>query len=236
MGESLKAVLGALVIMGTFRGMTWLMDEPWVWKARLASSLMIAVPGILLIREKYRKDLVPDYLGRQMGEYFERNGFCFAVRLKSEKVCELEVYFQNQYAMACQVMVSLEPTMDGLDLSGLETLKLSIACAPGAYGKVSQEMLIPAQLKGTVVQWDVTASVEYPNGRGKLLRYHNGLRVGNRPATGTYLLTLASLFAGHIYQEKPARISLQFPEYSNASGNPVPPRFRTFWQVGDPLL
>jgi len=222
MSQTLKSVLGMLVILGGIGGITWLMQanpgETWIWWWRVGSALSVGIPSILLIREAFRKDLAPDYLHQLMGDYFERNGFCFAACLENaDQGCQLELYFQNQYEGFCKAVVWLVPTKDVfVDRSGLGEKKFEIDCGPGAFGKVTEDISVPSQLKGETTRWDVTANVEYPQGRGRLLRYRNGMRVS------------ASR------ESSPARILLKFPvSGTSRQKGSAPHRVVTLWQMGD---
>jgi hypothetical protein len=55
---------------------------------------------------------------------------------------------------------------------------VGISCDAAAFGKASIWWPVPEEAQGKEVSIDVAASVKYPTGRGRLLRFRDGLRVG----------------------------------------------------------
>ena len=68
---------------------------------------------------------------------------------------------------------------------------------------------------GKVQSFDVSASVAYPNGKGRWLRFSDGYLVRTTSALGNAFrrsLTFFGVLAGHIVWMAPARVKIQLPE------------------------
>src|SRR3954471_8098561 len=103
MGESLKAILGGVILLGAIaifgfwfaKGVT---PTPFIWSMRLFLPLLVIGCAALLVREARRADLAPDFIRRLIGKPFERDGACFNIFPSArDGVCFLNIAFQNQY-------------------------------------------------------------------------------------------------------------------------------------------
>ena len=90
--------------------------------------------------------------------------------------------------------------------------------------------------------WDVAAEVEYPAGRGVLLRGRNGIDVGDHlVGTGEQAVKAATrlvLSATHLplSSARSARVTLRMP--SGVNTEEMPPgdlRTETIWKLGDAI-
>jgi hypothetical protein len=81
MGESIKVVcVLVLGVASIAAAVAWFDDQPnsVTWAIRIGGPILslLAIAGFL--RLHLRRDLAPDYLRRSAGNYFNRDGFCFA--------------------------------------------------------------------------------------------------------------------------------------------------------------
>lgn len=214
MGESGKAVLALLMIVGMIGTvMAWMTDgAPW---PALAGFPALAVGSLgVLLWSLMRKDKYPDLLRQRCGGYFERDGFCFAIVPAAEEgQARLDVYFQNRFENPCQAQVVIRPSQQFfLNRRPIEMLTVEILCEGAAFGVASVPWAVPAKYQGKKQSFDIGAGVEYPAGRGAMGRYRDGLRVGkagSRPWSG--VLTLSGAVAGIVVLHQPAKIRVQLP-------------------------
>jgi hypothetical protein len=243
MKESLKSMLGGIVFLGCLGAITWLVDPPqgetWQYKVRWISLAMILVPIIVLIWATLRKDKAPDFLGKLTKRYFERDGFCFVlVPEVRDGVCWLTAYFQNRYEKPCRASIVLKPSSFFFKSNEqTKNLAMGVACEGAAFGKISAPWPVPLESQGKEASLDVAASVEYSQGRGKLLRYRDGLRVGAAKTDfwREGLIVLGAM-TGSIVINKSARTKLLLPK-NVASELPESPQTKTeiVWKLGDAL-
>ncbi len=179
------------------------------------------------------KDKAPDLLARIVPRYFERDGFCFAiVPGTADHRGQLVFYYQNRYERACEGTIWMAPTKVAFkDVSDLPEFKVQVVCGGGEFGKRHCECGLPLRFRGESILWDVRAQTQYPNGRGKLLRMRDGLRVGGENQAGTFLALL--LFVGAWYYKKPARIKIKFPDEMFSVEYTSDWKQETLWKPGD---
>jgi hypothetical protein len=246
MNESIKAVLGLMVaacvligIMSWFPSMTNQVSAV-TWWLRIGCPILGAIFLAPLIWAQTRKDKVPDYLARISPRYFERDGFCFAVIPQvASGDCSMHIYFQNRYDRPCSTQILIRGS-SGL-FSGrpdLSDITLGLSCAPAEFGRSTIPWAIPQNLQGKTVSLSLYAGVKYPDGRGTLLRYRDGLRVG---AVGTDAwregLQIAGAIGGALVLSRPARIKLTLPSGVSASKQDaiIIADTKTIWKLGDPV-
>jgi hypothetical protein len=176
---------------------------------------------------------LPDHLAPFGQRVFESNGLCFAVTLREhERICWLSLFFQNRYARPCRGDVALVPPLRSFRLGRHVTppVKMPIQCAGGAFGVVHLPYPVAAIVAGRRITFDVSAAIQYPNRRGKELRFTSGIPVPAIPRPGidldhlvlTHLIPLAGLielicntFAGH-------RVTLKLPDRALAPAGAAP--------------
>ena len=234
------------IILGGICCITWFIDttpgESWVWPFRIGGAMAVIIPSTILIWAAFRKDRVPDFLAQMGGSYFERDGFCFHVLIEetSNQACQLVLYFQNQYERPCGAVVCVRPTKTVfVDQSKLKACRFEIHCGRAAFGKAAAGMTVPRDLCNQETTWDVTASVNYPTGRGSLLRVRNGMRVGKIgtdqvSAVRQTLTVLLALF-GHASMTTPARLRLLLPKVESNTPDPPLHTVERFWELGDSI-
>jgi len=245
MNESIKAVLGviiaACVLTGIFAWFPSMTNEvsAVTWWLRIGCPILGVICLVPLVWAQTRKDKVPDYLVRISPRYFERDGFCFAVVPQFAKGdCAMHIYFQNRYDRPCSAQILIRGS-SGL-FSGrpdLSDITLGLSCGPAEFGRSAIPWAIPQNLQGKTVSLSLYAGVKYPNGRGTLLRYREGLRVG---AVGTDVwregLQIVGALGGALVISRPARIKLSLPSGVSASRqDTIAADTKTIWKLGDPV-
>lgn len=246
MGESARALLGGFIFVAAFGTLiVWfanLPSTPIVWVLRLGLPAGIFAAAALLIREHRRDDLAPDFLQAFLGRPFERNGVCFSIQpAKRDNMCFLNIIFQNQYSSPCHFRVTVVPPPRSPLSSTSEHpgLALEIECEGGAFGVARAPMGIPMEYQGQETYFRVAAATRYPTGRGKLLRFKNGVRVGkaNTSDLGAIALTVGLFATGHVgllQRTQPTRVVFTPPRDVLEK---VPPAGRSsltvLWRPGD---
>jgi hypothetical protein len=241
MNESLKALLGTAVFFGCVGALTWLAEPPpgetWQYKVRWISLALIILPIPVLVWANQRKDKVPDILRKRFNDYFERDGFCFAIQPEvKDGFCQLAVYFQNRYEKQCLVSIALTPSSFFFKSNApIQTLAFGINCEGASFGRVSTRWPVPVESQGKKASLDVAASVEYPNGRGKLLRYRDGLRVGAAKAEfWREGLIVIGAMSGAIVISKPARMEFVLPSgIASELAEPPKSHCEILWRPGN---
>jgi hypothetical protein len=204
--------------------------------------LCVLAVGIFL-KIHFRADEVRDYLGPRIGTYFNRDGFCFGILpAVADGICVFEVYFQNQYENRCVGRVALRPARGFfLSRAKMESIIAEVDCEPAAFGVARVAVPLPAALQGCRQSFEIGASVEYPEGKGRRLRFGDGVvlransKFGNAFAAG---LTVAGALTGQIVYTSPATVAIDLP---NGVAEDVADRARltpvdTIWKLGDPPL
>ena len=110
----------------------------------------------------------------------------------------------------------------------IETITFEIPCQSAAFGVARIPIPIAKELQGKRQSFEVGASVDYPEGRGRRVRYFDGIflrtnaKFGNSFGTA---LVVAGALTGSIVMTRPAKTTVLFPagvaeEYSrDPSGN-----------------
>ncbi len=144
----------------------------------VATPLAIgALAGFFVLH--FRRDKAPNFLRRQYKRYLERSGFCFGILVDSrEGVAFLDIPFQSRYAKPSIAQIGLRQSIDPLSAAGREPfLTVEIECGRGAFGVGHFPVAIPAKFQGETLRLQATASVRYPEGKGEMLRFRNGVPV-----------------------------------------------------------
>ena len=143
------------------------------WAYRILSLLAAAVLAAVLIRDRFRKEDLPDHLRSMVPRPFEINGLCFGfVTEATDGRGELHVLFQNRFANPCNVRLILARHHGFVSSARLlEFPQIHIECEGGAFGMVRVPLAVPRKWQGKRKTFSIKGLVKYPNGRGKLLRY-----------------------------------------------------------------
>jgi hypothetical protein len=222
----------------------WTDDRPsfTVSVLKYACPVLSVLAIVIFLKLHFRRDEAHDYLREHVGAYFNRGGFCFGFRPTAvDGVCWLEAYFQNQHERPCIGRIAIRPARGFfLGRAKIDTIAVEINCEPAAFGVARIAVPIPANLQGKRQSFEVGASVDYPQGKGRRLRFRDGIvlranaNFGN--AFGT-ALTVAGALTGQIVISTPATTTLELPA---AVAEDVPdglgPKISTLWKLGDPPL
>jgi len=246
MRESVKACCCVLVIAGVFATiLSWFHDRPdqTAWSFRIGAPVVIVLSLLIFFRLHWRKDEAPDYLQAVVGEcFFDRGGFCFGLMTSiQDGVCLLIVPFQNRYERRCAGRIAVRPGQGfWLTRAKIETFTLDIDCGPAAFGVASLAIPIPAKSQGVEQRFEVGASVEYPEGRGRMLRFRDGQVLRTNATFGNAFgttLAIAGVLAGKVVLTKPATTTLRLPSsVAEEIRHEVRPVVKTLWRLGDPFL
>lgn len=216
-------------------------SKPVIWTLRVAAPVGVVIVSFLLWKFSRRPDRLPDLLRDTVGRYFEQSGLCFAPRLEVlSGHCFICLYFQNRHAGEAVARVQFLPPLRSFSVGRhpLPQVTYDLACPGGAFGVVRVPFPVPRKYQGTRVQYEVGADVEYPQGRGKLLRYAEGVRVGRtRHLSQAYQLleTVVGLFFGFLSVSGPSRAPLQLPtEVLETGPDFFIPSPQILWQPDQP--
>jgi len=228
----------AAVMSGTVAWIIPASNEPGVWWFRIGALVVLILTTALFLRNKRRRDQVPDFLSRLSGNFFERDGFTFVVTTEVHAgVCHLCVWYQNRYERDCNAEVMVRTSERWLaPQRHLPDVRVKILCSPAGFGKALVPWPLPLELQGRKVLLDVMARRKYNHGRGRLLRYKPGLAVGSTPFSKVSdvlsILEVVSLHGGR----RAARTQLLLPQ--NVASNPLSnlqEQTQTIWKLGDAL-
>jgi hypothetical protein len=222
----------------------WIDDRPSLTVTCLKYTCpvlsVLAIAAFLKLH--FRADEVPDYLRQQFRTRFERGGFCFAFRPSvADGVGHLDIYFQNQQDQRCIGRIALRPARGFfLGRVAMQPIAVEIACEPAAYGVAKVPFPIPVALQGKRQSFEVGASVDYPGGKGRTLRFRNGIVLradSNFGDTFGTALMVAGALTGRIVYQAPRTTALELPTGVAEELPPhLKPDIKTLWKLGDPPL
>jgi hypothetical protein len=241
MGESGKALLALGFMTFALAGAVLWVEIPAspavTWSARLGCPVAAFICLGILLWAHFRKDRAPDFLKQQFGQSFEQSGFCFHIACTTEgSIALLTLYFQNRYERECDARVVVTPSRGfWLNRPSGGTVAVDLICQGGAFGVTRVPWGIPHQYQGKTGSFDVAAAVRYPEGRGRMLRFRDGLAVGKTTLDGWQVtLTVAGLLAGKVVMQKPAKFKMTFPAaVSTEARDDWPVTTETLWRPGD---
>lgn len=243
MSESIKATLAlmvaAFVLAGIIAWMPQMTKEisTLIWWLRIICPILALLCLAPLVWAQTRKDKAPDFLARVSPRYFERDGFCFAIipRVTAGN-CFMQIFFQNRYERPCSAQILIRGSTSLFSgRPDLKDIALGVSCSPAEFGCSTIPWPIPQELQGKSVSLSVYAGVKYPNGRGALLRYRDGLRVGSIGADmWREGLQIAGAIGGALVVSRPARIKLNLPAGISVSGpKDIAAETKVIWKLGD---
>ncbi len=244
MNQSLKSLLaliilislGASVLGWTTRGIGGF-PESRFW---LRASGIILVPAIaLLVWADFRRDQAPDFLRKQAKAYFEQDGFCFAILpWATDGRFAWKVFFQNRFERPCKALVAFRPAPGilGVGRPNLGEVRVELECDGGAFGCAEIPYSIDPRYQGKNQKFELMAAARFPEGKGKMLRYRDGLPVGKRHHSGLdTAVTALSVLALHPHFSHAATFKLKLPAgvAAEAVGEV---KQQILWRPGDPEL
>jgi hypothetical protein len=195
----------------------WIDNRPnqTTWALRIAPVALGLVALVIFLRLHFQRDLAPDYLYQHCGGFFDRGGLCFAVMLENMNgVCVLHIYFQNRFERPCIGRIALRPAKEFFGRPNMDTIAFEARCDGGAFGVHRIAVGIPQKLQNRKVRFEVGASVEYPSGHGRRLRFRDGIALrANSEFKNTFVrsVTVAGALGGAIVLSKPATVTVAVP-------------------------
>jgi hypothetical protein len=249
MRELTKVLCVVVLIFGApLATVAWFDDrldfpQPVILFLKFACPVLCVFAVALFLKIHFRPDEVPDYFARRVGAYFNRDGFCFGILPDvADGCCVFDVYFQSQYENRCVARIAMRPARGFfLGRAKIDSIVVELDCEPAAFGVARLIVPLPATLQGRRQSIEVGASVEYPEGKGRRLRFRDGITLransnfGNAFHTG---LTVASVLTGHIQYMSPVAAALELPK-GVAEEIPEWERLASIdilWKLGDPPL
>jgi hypothetical protein len=241
MGQSAKSVLALVVLLALAAGaLGWLTSgvggypgaTPW-----LRATPLVGIPALaLLVFADFRREKLPNFL-RTFGGYFERDGLCFVILPATDgQRFWWTVAFQNRYERPCRTHLTFRPAVPsfGWRRPQIAEARVEITCEGAAFGTVEISCALPLRYQGKRLRFEVAAATTYPAGRGSLLRYREGMRVGRRQkgAADTALMTVAGL-TGHLHYTQSASFLVQLPRIGADTEAAGAPRLEIRWRPGD---
>jgi hypothetical protein len=212
------------------------------WGFRIGGPILAILALGLFLKIHFRADLVHDYLRDRARSYFNRDGFSFAlVATAANGIAYMDAYFQNQHDKSCIGKIALRPARGFfMNRAKIDAITYKIECAPAGFGVARVAIPIPEQLQGKRQSFDVGASVHYPEGKGRRVRFHDGLLIRTNTNFGNSFgtaLTIAGAATGMIVWTKPATTTVALPAgvATDIPDNLVP-EIKTLWRLGDPPL
>ena len=245
MGESTKAVCTLVMIIGVFAAVFgWSADRPTEteWGLRIGGPAAASMAIIIILALHFRADLAHDYLRPITGSYFNRDGFCFAlVATAVDGIAYLDVYFQTQFDRPCQGRIAVRPARGFfLTRAKIDTITFDIDCPAAGFGFVRFAIPVPAKLQGKKQSFEVGASASHPEGKGKRLRFHDGvfLRTNSnfsKPfGTAALIAGAATASIPLVALAQPVTTSVALPSgVAEEIPENLEPVLKILWKLGD---
>lgn len=214
-------------------------ESKLLWAGRIG----LPVAGGLLLcfivwASSLRKDRVPDYLRQQFGRPFEQDGFCFGIGCVShDHGVSLEIYFQSRYSGRSRARVAIRQSRTRVfGRPVLPGLFVDIDCPGAAFGVTRVPWAVPQEFQGKRQSFDVAAGVYYPEGCGRLLRFRQGLPVGEAAMDDwSTALSVATALTGNVILYQPAKIEISIPkDVREHHDDEVAITTTILWKPGDP--
>jgi hypothetical protein len=243
MNRSIKSVLALIILLclgastlgWTTRGIEGVANSQFWMRA----SALLLLPTVgLLVWAEFRRDRAPDFLRKVARGYFERDGFCFAV-LPSVKDGRFEwlVLFQNRFERSCKALIAFRPATRfvGFGRAGVSDVRVEIECEGGGFGSATVPYGIPSSYQGKALRFELIAFSEFPGGKGRMLRFRDGVPVGNHhKSMADTAVTALSAVSLHPHFSESATFKVQLPANVNVEAVGDASQ-QILWRPGDPL-
>lgn len=249
MGETTKTILVLLMAIAAITSsIFWFVDRPdsTTWLIRISTTALAIIFLAMLLYLQLRRDEAPDYLNELSKQFFNRDGFCFFLTASNEGgVCHVHAYFQNQFEHECIGRIAARPmkTFFGKSDSAINTLLFEIPCKPAAFGVASLPIPLPEEVQGTAQRFEIGASVTYPEGKGRRLRFKDGIFLRANTdfkdalASTTKAVNMMTLSFVSLALSSPAHMVVVLPdEVTEDLPDEIEPDIETIWKLGDPPL
>lgn len=175
------------------------------------------VPLAVLIWMHFQRDLAPDLLSKISRRYFNANGLCFViVPVAADGKLLLRIHYQSRHVGASVANVIIRPSPGFfLQSAKINAWQVRFECPEAGYGVVSVPVSLPARYQGTSQKFDLWAQVQYPEGKGKTVRFGEGAEVGNAPPmpqiAGAALIVAGAVVGLHVHPRRSAHVTLRLP-------------------------
>jgi hypothetical protein len=242
--ESIKSLLIAgFIFISLAAVLAWFYDQPdtAIWACRWGTTFASATCLFALWKMSRQRDQAPDFLAKTTTNYFNCDGLCFVFRVVvADGVAYMTADFQNQFSNHARGRIWLRPSRSFfLNKVGISTMEFPVDCPTGGFGSSVLPLAIPLKLQGKNLNFDVSAEVEFPYGKGKRLRFGDGvfLRPGKQTSTFPGLaLLLGGLFGGMIIFSSPNRLRTKLPKnVAETLPDDAYESLDIHWQYGDPV-
>ena len=243
MNQSLKAILQLIVLVALIVSFcAWAMPkhpDEVVWGLRFGAPALAGSIIWLLVRVERRVDKAPDLLRERIGIYFERDGLCFGPQFEVESgQCRLSLYFQNRYARPCNGRIVIKPGVPSFRIMRMKlpSVVFDVHCGPGGFGVARIFYPVPQKYQGKKVNLEVGANVKYPQGRGQMVRFRDGLRTGpaNFGGVGDGMITAGLLLVGVVHIGKAAWWKGVLPRNVSETAPSSDIEIETLWEMDLP--
>lgn len=241
MREFIKGIFVVTILAGVVATpIVWVDDRPdsTTWALRFGAPLAAIAAFLAFLRLHYRKDEVPDYLSQLGLPFFDRGGFSFAFALRAEEVlCFLDAWFQNRFEKPCHGRVALQPARGFFGRRKVNVIAFDIGCPAAGFGVATVCVPLPAAVQGRRQKFEVGASVVYEDGRGRMLRFRDGISIRTDSDFQDILgnaIKVAAAFVGTFVFSSPATATIRLPNHVAAElPRDIPPTVKVLWQLGD---
>ncbi|MGD0898115.1 MAG: hypothetical protein ABR915_09795 [Thermoguttaceae bacterium] len=215
------------------------MPIPFLARAPLLWLIVAPLPGLgalaLFLRLHFRRDLVPDYLSQHCGRFFESNGLCFCLSLlREDGIAVFRVMFQGRYTGKALAQIAIRPQG-----TRQTTATPEIECGPASFGIVSIPTAVPARYQGQGITFEVGATVRYPEGKGKMVRFRAGVPVLHNARFGGFSIVIwrvLHLMAGHLLLSG-VRVTMSMPTLvAEQLAEDIVPSIETVWTLDPDML
>jgi hypothetical protein len=229
----------------------WCDDRPerstWMWRVGFSVVGAGAIAGLVRLQFWGKADLVPDFLSGKCKTFFEQNGLCFVLGAATENgVFFVNAMYRNRHDRPCMARIALRPVAGvfrsavGPFRNDFSTIMFDISCGPGAFGIASIPLPVSGRHQGKKLTLQIGATVDYPEGKGKEMRFREGSLVRyNAEFHSAYLRSLQVLyfFCGGFLFSFPASVTFILPKgvaESLQSGKCQ--HTQTLWTIGDEVV
>jgi hypothetical protein len=242
MSQSVKSVCTLVLIVASFIVIVvWTDSHPSSTTQIVGNSAILtailSLAALLFLH--FRRDLAHDYLLEKMNRYFNRDGFCFAFDTEViDGVFYLQAFYQNQYQRPLIGRIAIRPAQGFfLTRAKIKAITFNILCEAAAYGVASVPIPVPYELQGKRQAFDVGAYVKYPKGKGRRLRFRDGIFLRTNTEFGSSFQTavvVAGAMTGQIVLTRPAKATIQLPAQSAVHlPEGAVSSTKTLWKFGD---
>lgn len=209
---------------------------PPSWHIWLSRGLIaVGVIGLaIVVWALMRRDRAPDFLRQRFRNPFECNGLFFMVMFEThDEIAHLVIAFQNRYSRPCIPTIKLTHQVRFRQLP-LELPPIEFAVDGGEFGVCRMPINIPEQLRGCELSFDLTGRNHFPEGRGRMLLFRDGMAIGKWEQKALNYIMVAAAVTGHIHIARAANITLCLPSAARSFDSILHPnKVESIWTPDD---